>query len=241
MRNSPEGRRKWPGHNLIPLIRVGVAGGIFTAVGIFIQACGKGGATSISQGATHTTNNPATGIRAWLTEKANYQGDYESNGLRCVIEVSKYPRHEHQVPPIAVVSFEMKSQRTIRSWDGDPSTYLRIKLLDKDGRPVERTEEGKKFAELLPLIPLTEQITERYRGWTSGKYRTDGFYPGAPSSSFSIPELFEVNQPGEYTLVVEMRLVEQVGMQGPNPSLRFMVLPEVSGKIHLLSQEGRKP
>jgi hypothetical protein len=242
MRNQPEGRRKWPRHGLSLLIRVGIAGGILAAVGIFIQACGKVGTNSAPQSAALVTNKPPTNSLIWLTDNATNEGAKDTNGLSCVLRISNNHYIVGDDPPILLIGVDTTSAATLTCWAADPSSYLKIDLLDLNGIEVTRTKEGEKYAQLLPLIPVRERIKHESAIYGAGKVRTDGFarisstFHDIPFAHLGLNELFDVKQPGDYILKVQMRLVEQVGITYTmDPPLQFLLLPEVRANIQLRS------
>ncbi|MGH7988845.1 MAG: hypothetical protein ACREDS_01435, partial [Limisphaerales bacterium] len=149
-----------------------------------------------------------------------------------------------QQHPVCIVSINDKSTNTFICWMAYPSSYLKIDLLDSAGKPVERTEEGKQYKMLLKQRQLEELIKKRDEKHRSGLTRTDGFTLVTPKFderffSFGIPELFELKQPGEYTLKVQVRLIrrERVGWDSSNPKLQITWLPEVTAKIQIRSED----
>jgi hypothetical protein len=231
----------------MPLIRIGVAGGILASAGIFIQACGKGGTNSVPRSEALVTNNPPTNRLIWLTDNQTNQGAKDTNGLSCVLEIRNYPWRMHDTPPILLISVDTTSAATLTCWAADPSSYLKIDLLDLNGIEVTRTKEGEKYAQLLPLIPVRERIKEEIARHGAGKVRTDGFnmisstFHNIPFADLSLTDLFDLKQPGGYTLTVQMRLVEQVGVTYTmDPPLQFSLLPEVKANIQIRSGGLRK-
>ncbi|MGD1083369.1 MAG: hypothetical protein ABSA47_01310 [Verrucomicrobiota bacterium] len=185
-------------------------------------------------------NSASTNDPVWLADDISVQGAQDTNGLCCVLTISNVPRHVGDIPPIGLVTVHTISGNAITCWKADPSSYLKIDLLDSQGRSVARTKEGEQYTQLLALVPLSERIHKELQLYSSGKLRTDGFtmisstFDDLPFADFGIGDLFVIEVPGDYTLKVQMRLVEQMGIAyATNPPLQYLLLPEVSAKIHI--------
>jgi hypothetical protein len=88
---------------------------------------------------------------------------------------------------------------------------------------------------------MEASIERRFKDWTLGKYRTDGFAPILPGNEdrpfvgFSIPVLFEIKDSGEYTLSVQICLIEELGNEttSSHPKMDVILLPEMSTKVQI--------
>ena len=100
-----------------------------------------------------------------------------------------------------------------------------IELLDASGKPVGKTATGSQFG-----LPLTDkQVTDWYDKALNptNTSRHETFIYSFPHEAFqigffSIPEMFEIKEAGEYTLHVRMRLIQRS---------QLVWLPEATGKV----------
>ena len=97
-----------------------------------------------------------------------------------------------------------------------------IKLIDPTGTLVAKTAKGLQFG-----LPLTSQQIIDWNSEMMARRWRSRLLMICPSQSrmvgvFSIPEMFEIKQAGEYTLHVRMRLI--INMQ-------CAWLPEAIGKV----------
>jgi hypothetical protein len=123
-------------------------------------------------------------------------------------------------------------------WKGDKTNLMSIELLDSDGKPVEKTAEGLKYGKF-----LTEQQYEAFfksgkrpaflRGYAFIPSDAGVYHGGYGLDSFSIPELFKLTKPGEYTLRVQIRMGQ---MEFPEKKLKRLIMPpEGTAKIQIRS------
>ena len=102
-----------------------------------------------------------------------------------------------------------------------------IDLYDSSGNRVNKTDSGNQFG-----LPLTKQQIE---DWLNKNRRWHGYLSmicpgeGLQAGVFSIPEMFVIKQPDEYTLHVRMRL-----MQGPQ---LVAWLPEATAKVQIRPED----
>jgi len=113
--------------------------------------------------------------------------------------------------------------------------------LNSKGEPVKKTTIGKQIGTRADNVQIKEMVKNRLAEWSLGKARTDGFIPIRSGQNcgiaFSIPDLFDLKQSGEYSLKVQTCLIQRVGWKGVEPALRITWLPEITDKIQLRSED----
>jgi len=163
--------------------------------------------------------------------------------------IENHPNNEGQ-PPGCVVSVINTSTNAYPShidlikmincyWNAYSTNYLRIELLDSKGDPIKKTAIGKQYTASSDSRQLKELYDKLDR-----RLRVRGFVWIDPSSSitfarFNIPELFELKEPGEYTLRVQMRLIQNI-RSPQNAEFKTTWLPEVTAKIQIRSGDSPK-
>jgi len=211
----------------------------------FNHACGKSSGNGVSQSTNGSTNNTAKKKTLLVQNEISVQTNLNVNGLWCVLKISNFAWISGDEPPVGKVYIGTTSTNLLNCWIGDSSSYMTIDLLHSKGNAVERTSKGKAFQFMLGRQLLEARIEKRYNDWLSGKFRTPGFTRisaanhDMPLAEFSIAELFELKQSGDYTLKVQVHLVEEIGASGPNPNLKITLLPEIITKIHISPVENQ--
>jgi hypothetical protein len=211
---------------------------VLAASFVVSQSCSKGETNEAGQLTTIVTNNPATRESAWGTDEKFIQGDRDTNGWGCVLRISNHPWLSDQHPPVCQLLVQNISTNTLSCWGGSYGpTYSRIELLDSLGEPVERTAEGKQIGTRTNSAQIGEMVTNRFKEWVSGRARTPGFISIRPGGNggigFSIPHLFQIKQPGAYTLKATVCLIQRVGGEEYNPQLKITWLPEITAKLQI--------
>ena len=158
----------------------------------------------------------ATNKLAWFTDEKRCEGEFDTNRLACVLWIVNHPSNESQQPPVCAISVNNKSTNVFNCWKTIPASYLKIDLLDAKGAPVKRTVRGSEFGTPPDEKGIQELVIKRHEAWRSGQTRNEGFSRITPTYSeqfaiLSIPELFDLTQPGEYSLKIQMRLIQRVG------------------------------
>ena len=114
-----------------------------------------------------------------------------------------------------------------------PTTDLfSVDLFDISGKPVGKSQRGLQFG-----LPITGQQIADWFGKAmnrTNRYQRDAIHMICPHESlqvgvFSIPDLFEIKQAGEYTLHVRMRLI----MSGQY----YAWLPEATGQVRIRPED----
>lgn len=171
------------------------------------------------------TNNIAVPELSRFSDGHHSVGKADTNGLFCEIWVQNSPRNKGQQPPVCEVSVKNTTANSFRNcWKTSPTNFLRIDLLDSLGKPVKKTIAGKTYEAVLDLNQLKDAFSSK-RPNRLAKIDPSGTH----FASFSIPELFELKETGEYTLRVNMRLIQVW------PEFKTIWLPEVTAKIQLRS------
>lgn len=118
---------------------------------------------------------------------------------------------------------------------------VKIDLWDSARRQVTRMETGRKFEEL-PSQKKVQEITRNYRReWIAGHLRTSGFRTLRAASDrqyvcdFDLPVLFDLKEPGEYTLCVQIPFIQRIDKR--NLDINWTLLPEVVAKIRIQSDD----
>jgi hypothetical protein len=214
---------------------------ILLALVVFTQAYGEG--------QTNFAVSPTTIIStsAWFVAGTGMQrgvnvveGNAGTNGLKCVLEIANDKKMLGLEPPVCRVCVIITNTNSFSSgwcWKSYDTNYLEIELLDSEGKPVERTTVGESYR----YSPVNQQIEDSFEKFyrESSRRTVQGFifmrfYPALPLSQFtifSIPALFKLKQPGEYTLRVKMRLLERTPGNRMEKEFTFLPLPEVTTKI----------
>lgn len=171
----------------------------------------------------------------------------KTNGLDCLVEVTErvptYGGEPLSRPPTCYVSVFNHSTNEMACLGMPAINLLRIVLLDKQGHQVKKTSLGMKYG--LPLSQ--EQIYEWRHHWNNRhqsifiRLTPNGIpqYSDIPTEicNFSIKDAFEITEPGEYELHLQLRLVQV----GTDKSGKFYYpvtwLPEVVAKVQIRPED----
>ena len=212
---------------------------VFSAVAVLCQACSKGEPTAESNGMSNTVSGSTLKKIIWTADEKRYQGEFDTNRLACDLQI--FCRSHYGEPPqliCEVGTINMSTNHFEWCWKGDKTNLMSIELLDSDGKPVEKTAEGLKYGKF-----LTEQQYEAFfksgkrpaflRGYAFIQSDAGVYHGGYGLDSFSIPELFKLTKPGEYTLRVQIRMGQ---MEFPEKKLKRLIMPpEGTAKIQIRS------
>ncbi len=209
-------------------------------IAFLTQAHGEGETNKIANQTMGTTNNPTTRKTVWLTDEKHFQGNIDTNGLSCVMWINNAPTYSGQESPVCKILVANVSTNILTCWAMYPNTNTKIELLNSKGQPIEKTAAGKEYGILTTDEQLKEMVGSRRIEWSSGRARTDGFtriLPGRDwGTVFSISELFELKQPGEYTLKARVCLIQRLAWEDRQPVLKITWLPEVTAKIQIRAE-----
>ncbi len=221
----------------------------FGALAAFNYASAKGETNKLDD-ATSTMNK-----FVWLAEETNYLGQANTNGLSFNLEMENWklngiPRTTHcwiYICNLAWPDQALHPSKRIDYWYDHspfPRRDMTIELIDSKGQPVEKTSLGKEYGKTIDLKQVQEAAKKRSQKWRTGWARTDGFTTAtanAPLTSFNPAELFEPKEAGEYTMRVQMPLIQRVGNDEANPEIKVIWLPEVTAKIEIRTEEISPP
>ena len=209
---------------------------ILGAVAVFCQACSKGEPAAENNEASNAATNSTPSKINWIADGKKYQGEFDANGLACVLRISNWSYYGRS-PSFTLGTYNMSTNLFDWCWKGNKTNLMKIELFDSAGKPVEKTVEGMKYGKF-----LTEQQYEaafiKY-GRHPAFLKRYAFIPsdagawrgGYELDSFSLPELFKITQPGEYTLRVQVHMGQ---MKFPKKTLeRIIMPPEVTAKIQI--------
>ena len=177
----------------------------------------------------------------WAVVEGQFEGAKDTNGWSCMLQISNQPWLSDQCPPVCQLSAQNITTNTLTFfWGGVYGcAYSRIELLDSKGQRVGCTAKGQQIATRTSEAQIREMVRNCFKEWVHERARTDSFIRVRPGRSvgigFSVPELFEISQPGEYTLKAELCLIQRVGGEDYDPQLKITRLPEVTAKLQIRS------
>ena len=193
---------------------------------------------------------PAAGAVIFSTEKTRMDPDEQAaidrlpkgaptNGLYCAVDFITHRRGNGLNSVLYVYVVNPTSNLLEGYLFLPPEASLQLSLSDSQGKPIDKTTAGKQF------VPWTEQQMEA--SFTNRLRNLSQRAPTRRISPFSHPqiygdirlnELFQLTEPGEYTLHVRLLLV-----QDHNPDLfgkrqlESIPFPEVAAKVEILPQD----
>jgi hypothetical protein len=219
------------------LIKICLMAAMLAVIFIFSQSYSKGGTNKIGNQVIAAINTPTTNRLSWLVNLSTQEGVTNADGLSCNLRIEN-----NQGIPFCTVYINNKSTNIfLKCWVVYQDSYLKIDLLDSEGRPVEKTEAGKLCGNLPSQQQLRELALKRNQEHSLGRFRTDGFRPilamanNQISTSFDLSDLFELKQAGKYTLQMQMPLIQNPNVFDTNSDFKITWLPEVTAKIQIRS------
>jgi hypothetical protein len=214
---------------------------VIIVIGSFMQRPCRSETHEIANQTGVITNNPIVTKSVWFADEKHYQGDTDTNGLSCVLWISNAPVYSGQESPVCKILVNNTSTNILTCWAMYPNINTKIELLNSKGQPVEKKEAGKQYGTITNYEQLKKMVENRRVEWSSGRARTDGFIRILPGQDwgtvFSISELFELKEPGEYTLKARVCLIQRLAWEDRQPVLKFTRLPEVTAKIQLRPED----
>jgi hypothetical protein len=213
--------------------------------GLLAERCdGQPLATNITNGLVVSTTNANTIANEQkyrfapdIQEMINsWDKGAETNGMSCAVFFTRVLNWK--LPPICCVN--LINDTTNAFYGGfrpSPEMLFKIDLFDSNNIPVAKTDMGKKYGE-----PVTqEQLKEWYkknvngRGW--GTFLLPPLSARQQISQFSIPEVFQLKQTGEYTLHLNMRLMQSQHDSSGKLYFSIIWLPEVAAKVQIQPED----
>ena len=201
------------------------------------SVCGQTDNSGKTNNIKAVQKSPTTVKTTWDTDEKMFQGDTDTNGLAAVLWIRNHPFFKDRESSIScrVCLVNTSDDYFTWCWTGDKTNYLKIELLDSEGRPVEKTKEGFKYGSFLTEQELQELFKKR---WQHSRIARDYLFisktlgqHGYQLDSFGLPELFKLKKSGEYTFRVQMRLAQE----NKGKLQRVIWLPEVTAKIQIRS------
>ena len=180
---------------------------------------------------------------AWFME--SFQEGIGTNGLSFSLSMNNRNLRGYPSQNYCGVYVSNQSTNRFYLWFLYQAIWLKVELLDSNGQSVEKTEIGKQFGKPINITQLYQMIEERRHKWATGWARTPGFTPlvtsmgSYPFTGFNVSELFDIKQTGEYTLKVQMPLIQtdQSGEVEVHPDLKIIWLPEVVAKVEIRPED----
>jgi hypothetical protein len=196
-----------------------------------------------AKGETNELNDVTSPTNKFIWSMESFQGGIGTNGLSFSLSMNNRNLNGYSSTNYCGVYVSNQSANKFHLWVDCPAVWLKVDLLDSSGQPVEKTEIGKQFGKPFDMAQLHEMLAKRYRQWTSGRSRGTGFEPivassgSFPLTGFNLPELFKLKQAGEYSLRVQLPLIQRIGENAANPEIKIVWLPAVTAKIQILPQD----
>ncbi len=215
-----------------------VMAGMLLAICAIGEYRSQAGTNDLRQDASVGTNASETNDWVCVAPQLSWHGDKDTNGWSSLLYISNDPWHSGERPPMCGVSIKNTTTNRLSCWIGFyGETYSRIELFDSKGEAVAKTIKGSQINTRTSITQIKEMLRTRYNRYSSGRSRTPGFVPIRPGQTcgiaFSILDLFEVKQPGEYTLKAQTCLIQRVGGELYDPELRITWPPPVTAKFQL--------
>ena len=171
-----------------------------------------------------------------ITNMTFLKRDVQANDLSCVLQfLISRPK-----PPVCYVTVVNHTTNAIVGVMGPAPCLFAVELFDSGGKPIEKTDAGKKFG-----LPLSQEEIKSWWPVQHGpSYRPPFFltspiqpYPGIGVGEFSIPETFQLRQSGEYELHLRMRLIQCKQEASGQLYFSMIWLPEVTAKVQIRPKE----
>jgi hypothetical protein len=221
--------------NLNKLFKYCLIAGLFSTQPIFSQPSNLNKTSSVAQALGRQKTD-------FQIAEGQMEGAKDTNGWSCILTVGNIPPYSTETPLACKIFITNILSTNIMCWAGIYGpTYSRIQLFDSNGAQVRKTEMGKGIWNRSNDQEIKEMVKERFQSWVRGQSRTDGFIPVGPGQTacidFSIPDFFELKQPGEYTLKVRTCLILRIGGEKGDPDLKIIRLPEVVAPVRITSPQ----
>ena len=193
--------------------------------------------SNISNGQTNQVANQetvATNKVSWLVDFAVCQSITNLNGLSSNLRVENYFGY-----PQCTVDINNQSEKTIANcWNIYQVRFLKIDLLNMEGKPVKKTALGEQCGAILSQQEWEALAHDQRVKWSSGRARTYGFGPIVAAhdhlydARFYLSDVFELEQAGQYTLRVQIPIIQLA-----NQEFITTWLPEVICRIQIRASD----
>ena len=209
-----------------------------------ITADGQSTNTAVEAAKTTTNENS---IVSW--HNADYQKMIDSwakggetNGMLCAVSFARpYGNKEGTLFYVYVIN---ATTNYIYGFIHIPfEAFANIALYDSQGKPVAKTDAGKKVGSWTEQ-KIEEWVNEirqkRNHAPTISGSLTDVLWPSLDhimSKDISVSHMFQLKQSGEYTLHLQMRFVQNKPTASGEFHLQITWLPEVVAKVQILPQD----
>jgi hypothetical protein len=164
-----------------------------------------------------------------LDEQSRGTSVVDSNGLACEAWLNNRPHGSNSAPYCETFVTSKTNISLPNFWTRYQPTYLRARLVNQKGEDVELTGLGRQIG----IVPNRDNLITLYKSrrkmWINGRARTPGLRTISPlkerqlAAGFYVQDFFKINEPGGYTLRVQMPLFEVTATNA-----NIIWLPEVS-------------
>jgi len=158
-----------------------------------------------------------------------------TNGLFCLLQF--YHSGGQGLYPVCDINVVNITTNMYRSFLKLPLEALcQVELFNSDGKAVEKTTEGKSFETWTP-----EELADWLHKKLVARAR-NRFFPVLPfdyalANRFSVPEIFQLKEPGEYELHLKMQLNEAKWDDSGQTYVKTIWLPEVVAKVQIRAED----
>ena len=182
----------------------------------------------VPQGVNETTNEYLKGYRDFWEQVDSWPKGEITNGLFCMVQI--LPKGNCCVYVANITTNDILGCLRLPI-----EAVSKIDLFDQQGKPVVKTDAGKQFT-----FWTQKQIKAWYdemnkRRWGRRGFRINAMFYQQISGDVSLTQLFQINQPGEYTLHVSVLSVKSE--QDKSGNLLAILLPEVIAKVQIRSED----
>ena len=161
----------------------------------------------------------------------------ETNGLVCAIYVSRPSGAKDLLPTICVNVINTTTSWVHGGLNLPREVLFKIKMYDSHGVEVKRTKEGERFEDW-SQGQIEEWFREQVRLRRKGRWIDVAPLNYAQvGGRISLPELFQLEEAGEYTLHLRMPLIQVQKKASGKFIYKTTWLPEVVAKVQILPED----
>jgi hypothetical protein len=160
-----------------------------------------------------------------------------TNGLVCAVEWYRPIGGKDPLPMFIVDIINSTTNIILNGLNFPSEALLKIELFDARGEPVPKKAAGQQFGKWTEK-ELDDWNDETRRTRSLGRFLPlIGLEAIQVSGGLSVPKLFQIRKPGEYTLHLRMRFIQsKVGTAG-KVYLQTTWLPEVVSPVEIFPQD----